>query len=352
MNIRHPLPVIIGALGLSLTAALGLRHLLPESASTAASSGSVQIGEPLQTQGFFFDTVITITLYDTEDSSLLEKCSDLMTYYENTLSRTKEGSDVWNINHSAGKPVEVSDDTLELLTTSLNYCDMSGGALDIALAPVIDLWDFHSENKPSVPDAASIEEAIHHVDYSGIRIEGNSVTMTDPDGGIDLGSIAKGYISDKLRDLILENGCTSAMINLGGNVLTIGTKPDGNNWKVGIRRPFGESSSDLQAVVSVKDMSVITSGTYERYFEQDGILYHHILDPETGYPTRNGLNAVTILSPNGTDGDALSTSCFVLGLEKGLKLINSLEGIEAMFIDEQGDVHFSDGWPMEQTELR
>ena len=307
-----------------------------------------EAAQPLAQRGnFYFDTYITVALYDTADESILDACFDLMAYYESIFSRTVEGSDIWNINHSKGQPVEVSDETVDILERSLEYCEKSGGRFDITIAPVVSLWDFHEDAEPTLPDPAEMEEALKHVDYSTIRIEGNTVTLSDPDAAIDLGAIAKGYISDGVRDKILELGCESALINLGGNVLAVGHKPDGSPFKIGIRKPFGESASDIISIVKADDISVITSGTYERYFELDGKRYHHILDVDTGYPVENGLTSVSILSKDGTDGDALSTTIFALGPEKGMEMIESLDGIEAMFIDENLNMTYSSGWPQE-----
>lgn len=335
-----PTPVSTGRLGALLENLFSSSVSPAEDIKTAAA-------DPLTRTGFFFDTVITISLYDTNDESILDACDSLMLECENRLSRTRENSDIWNINHAEGKPVEVSEETIGLIKSALAYCELSDGAFDITIAPVVSLWDFHLENDPKVPDADAIAEAVTHVDYTMVQIdeEKHTVALTDPEAGIDLGAIAKGYISDLLKEEILKQGCGSALINLGGNVLAVGTKPDGSDWNIGIRRPFAESAYDIIAKVAVDDMSVITSGTYERYFEQDGVLYHHILDPVTGYSVNNGLTSVTILSEDGTDGDALSTTCFVLGPEKGMDLIESMEGIEAMFIADDDTISYSSGWP-------
>ncbi len=298
--------------------------------------------------GFFFDTVITISMYDTDDEAILDQCFERMQFFENTLSRTVEGSDVWNINHSEGQPVEVSDETIDILSQALMYCELTDGALDISIEPVSSLWDFHQGEQgvenPVIPSESDIQDALTHVDYTCVQIDGNTVTLSDPLAGIDLGAIAKGYISDQIREVLLENGCSSALINLGGNILAVGSKPDGSVFNVGIRRPFGDSAYDLIQKIAVTDQSVITSGTYERYFILDDVLYHHILSPETGYPVMSELTSVSIATPNGTQGDALSTACFVLGIEKGMELIESLDGVEAMFICEDEELIASSGW--------
>ncbi len=294
--------------------------------------------------GFYFDTVVELRLNGTDDQNLIDKCFEKMGQYEALLSRTREESDVWRINHSAGEPVEVSDDTAALITLAEKYYELSDGAFDITVAPYVTIWDFQN-NPGKVPAAASIAAARVHVGLSLLHLDGNTVTLDDPRASIDLGGIAKGYIADRLKEYLVSEGVTSGYINLGGNMLTIGTKPGDVPWNIGIRRPFGEAS-DVIATVKVDGLSVVTSGPYERYFEKDGTIYHHILNPADGYPVQNGLASVTILSESSADGDALSTSCFVLGLDRGLKLIESLDGVEALFITDDMKLHSSSGFPI------
>ena len=183
-------------------------------------------------------------------------------------------------------------------------------------------------------------EAVTHIDYHCIKVEGNTVTLTDPEARIDLGGIAKGYIADRLKEYLKDEGIEHALIDLGGNMLTLGRRYDGNDFRIGIQKPFADTGTAM-AVVSVNDKSVVTSGDYERYFEKDGVIYHHILDPDTGYPVQNDLDQVTIISDQSVDGDALSTTCFAMGLEDGLELIRSLDGIEAVFVTKDGEMHTS-----------
>ncbi len=307
-------------------------------------SGNLRAAEDsVSNTGFYLDTVISITAYGTTDETVLDNCFSLIAEYESMLSRTIEGSDIWKVNHGEGQSVTVSEETAELIELALYYSELSGGAFDITLAPYSILWDFQN-NTGNIPSDEEIAEAGAHTGLEKLHVDGETVTMEDPEGGIDLGAIAKGYIADRVKELLLSEGITSALINLGGNVLTVGEKPDGSQWKIGIRKPFSDAS-DLSAVVAVKDMSVVTSGTYERYFEADGVVYHHILDPDTGYPVQNGLQSVSILSGLSADGDALSTACFVMGLTEGMELIESLDGIEAMFITDDGKLHYSSGFP-------
>lgn len=292
--------------------------------------------EPLSKTGFHFDTIITITLYDSKDEKILNTCFDYCKEFENLVSRTIESSDISMINHANGQPVEVSNTTIELLKKGIEFGELTDGAFDITIAPLSELWDFKN-NPGNVPSESDIAEALSHVNYKNILIEGNTVTLTDPKSAIDLGGIAKGYMADQLKEYLLSEGVTSAIINLGGNVLTIGEKPDGNAFHIGIQKPFDEQNATITSV-SVKDTSVVTSGSYERYFKVNDTIYHHILNTDTGYPCDNELLSVTILSEKSINGDALSTSCFALGLEEAQKLIKSFENIDAIFVTEEYEI--------------
>ena len=287
----------------------------------------------------------TVTIYaqdtDKDPYEIIDGAFHLCTEYENKLSRTIEGSEIDQINHSQGTPVTVSPDTAELISEALKYGALSEGSFDIAIAPLSSLWDFKAEN-PQVPDSSAIAEAVKHVDYRNIRLEGNTVTLTDPDCALDLGAIAKGFIADKIAAYLKEQGVTSAMINLGGNVLAVGSRPDGTDFNVGIQKPF-ENQNVVLGVFTLSGKSVVTSGIYERFFRKDGKLYHHILNPDTGYPIENSLLSVTIISDTSTEGDALSTTCFILGLEKGMALIESLDNVEAIFVTDDMQEHYSSG---------
>lgn len=306
------------------------------------SSGTTEKNKISDT-GFYFDTVVSITLYGTENEHLIEECFSLMEKYEAMLSRTKEESDIWKINHSNGAVTKVTEETASLIEKALTYCELSRGAFDITIAPVVDLWDFHGEG--ALPDTDLLVQAVSHVDYHNVQVQGTSVTLSDSEAAIDLGGIAKGYIADKLKEFLVSEGVTSGLIDLGGNILTIGQKMDGSDWNIGIRKPFAQTAGELVAAVPVKDLSVVTSGTYERYFEKDGVLYHHILNPKNGYPAETGVLSVSILSSSSAEGDALSTTCFLMGLEQGMELIEAMDGVEAMFITEDGAMHKSSGFP-------
>lgn len=314
-------------------------------------SGCARTSEPVSKTGFYLDTVVTITLYDTGSRTAqtaclqnIEECFSLIDDYEHLFSATLEDSDIWNINHSHGKPVTVSDDTASLLQTALHYSELTGGRVDLTVLPLSELWDFGSGGNSRVPDETAIQKAVTHIDYRAVKLEGNTVTLTDTHAAVDLGFIAKGYIADRLKDYLLSQGVESACISLGGNLITIGNKPDGQPYRIGIQRPFADEGEIITAI-DVTDASVVSSGIYERYFYENDILYHHLLDTQTGYPTDNNIAGVTILASTSVEADALSTTCYFLGLDKGMELIESLNGVEALFITKDGSLHTSDGFP-------
>lgn len=306
--------------------------------------------QPIQQSGFYFDTVISVTLYDPSKTEELKHCFTLAQQYEQYFSAKIKDSDTSRINAAAGAPVHVHEETVELIQKGLYYSRLSSGKFDITVGKLTDLWDFHTDT-PALPDAAAIAAAVKTIDYNNIVINGTEVTLTNPDAALDPGGIAKGYIADKIKEYLLSQGITDGLINLGGNVLTIGEKEDGSAYTIGIQKPFDQTGA-AAAAVSVRDLSVVTSGVYERYFEQDGIRYHHILDVSNGYPYDNGLLSVSIICSSSADGDGLSTVCFALGLEKGMELIESLDQTEAIFITSDQKLHTSSGIgttiPMEQ----
>ena len=295
----------------------------------------------LSKSGFYFDTIITVTLYGNCDDVLLDECFALADHYEKLFSTAIADSDISRVNAAGGKPVSVDDETLELIELGLHYCELSGGRFDLTIGQLSSLWDF-SGNPGIVPDSDDIREAASTVDYHSIVIDGNTVQLTNPDAAIDLGGIAKGYIADKMKSYLTEHGVTSGIINLGGNVLTIGSRTDETPYTIGLQKPFDETGAAI-ATVKIKDRTVVSSGVYERCFTVDDTLYHHILDTSTGYPYDNGLLGVTIICPHSVDGDALSTTCFALGLNEGMKLIESMPDTEAVFITDDYQLHLSSG---------
>lgn len=320
----------------------------------AILTGCAKNSEPISRTGFYFDTVIQITLYDTVDETILDGCFALAEKYENLFSATKEGSDVWKINHAGGETVTVSEETVTLLTTATDYANATEGAIDPTIRPVSELWDFGSDGDPRVPEDAAIKTALSHVSYDHIRFGTapsdetgepvlRTVTLTDPKAAVDLGFIAKGYIADKMKEYLLSQGVASACISLGGNVLAIGEKPDGAPFRIGIQEPFAEEGTTIDTV-EIRDTSVVTSGIYERCLYEDGVFYHHVLDTSTGYPVDNELASVTIICDSSTRADALSTSCLCLGLDKGRKFLDAEKDVAYLFITKDGTQYASENF--------
>lgn len=289
----------------------------------------------------YFDTVVQIRIQGEElDPEVLMRCKELCAHYEELLSKEIPTSEISQINASPQTAVEVSPETADLLRQGLYYSELSDGKFDVTIAPVSNLWDFHDTESPTVPTEEVLRSACALVDYRNVQIEGDEVRLLVPGMEIDLGGIAKGYIADRLKEYLVGEGVEHGYINLGGNVLLIGRKYDGSNYRIGIQRPFDEGGQTITSI-DTADCSIVTSGIDQRYFEKDGKMYHHILDPETGMPYENDLLQVTIISDGSTKGDALSTCCFALGLEKGTKLIESMENVEAIFITRDYELHYA-----------
>ena len=275
---------------------------------------------------FLLDTVADITaLCDDETlSGAFELCEKL----EKVLSRTVSGSDVDRLNSTDGF-VSVSEDTLKTVERAVYFSDLSGGKFDITICSVSELWDFKNQ---VVPSRDEIAEALKNVDYHSIEINANEISLHGKK--IDLGGIAKGYITDRVRDYLADRDVKKALINLGGNIGMIG------KYSIGIKKPFENSAI---ATVELQDKSVSTSGIYERYIKKDGKLYHHVLDPETGHGAENELASVTVIGNSSLDCDALSTVCLLSGTEDGLNIIENTAYTEAVFIDRDNNITLSSG---------
>jgi len=288
--------------------------------------------------GFALNTAVSIDLYGSYDPAIAEDAIALCASYETVFSRTDPDSELCRLN--AGELTEASPELAEVLTMALSYARLSNGAFDPTLGALSDLWQFTADH-PQVPPDEAIDEALEGSGYERVALDGCRVSL--PSGcHVDLGGIAKGYIAGRVRDFLAEQGVASAIINLGGNLYCLGTKPDGSPFRVGVQYPYRERDQVI-AALEVSDVSVVTSGVYERYFEEDGVLYHHILDPATGCPVRNNLLSVTVISPSSVQADALSTACFVLGLEKGMALVDRIDDTYAIFLTEDFSLHCSAG---------
>jgi thiamine biosynthesis lipoprotein len=260
------------------------------------------------------------------------------------MSANKEGTQIDAINKAAGKnPVKVSEDTFYVIQKSLDFARLTGGVFDSSVGPLVKLWNIGTDNA-RVPSATEIEERLDLIDYEKIELDETKKTVFLQRQGmsLDLGAIAKGYAADEIVKIMASHRVKAAVVDLGGNVLVYGQKKDGSPWRIGVQDPASDRG-DYLGLVSGKAMTVVTSGIYERFFSENGVRYHHILDTTTGYPADKGLVSVTIIATSSIDADALSTSVFALGLEKGMELVKSLPEIRAIFIDDKNSVYLSPG---------
>ncbi len=315
--------------------------------STSKVTNDAQTKKIITTQeSFQIGTHITIKVYDDKEvpNDVFDQIFGLIDIYENRVSKTISTSEVSNINENAGvEPVAVSDAVIDLVEIGQNYAALTDGLFDVTIGPLVDLWGIGTDHAAVPSDDARLTE-MSKIDYQKIEIKPLDKTIFLKETGmeIDLGAIAKGYIADRVKDLILELGYDHAIINLGGNVLTVGTKPNSDAWQVGVRDPQS-SSGNTMGILKLEDNSIVSSGIYERFFNAGDTRYHHIINPKTGSPEFNGMYSVSIVSDTSVDGDALSTSVFLLGLEKGFALVESLSNVEAVFVMEDQSVYVTSG---------
>ena len=304
--------------------------------------GCSQGMEPVSKANFLLDTYVEITLYDDSDPAVIDLAFQEITRLEDMLSVNREGSELDQLAKAAGQEwVTISPETQEVLLLAKEYADLSGGLFDVTTGPLIDLWDINGEGH--YPTQAELDAVLPLISSDDLLVEDGKAFLAREGMEANLGAIAKGYIADKVKELLVEQGVESAIIDLGRNVLLVGTKPDGANFNVGVQDPNQEQGT-LLGLAATADTSVVTSGINERYFTYEGVDYHHILDPFTGFPADNDLASVTILSTSSAQGDALSTTCLLLGVEKGMELIERLEGVEAFFIAKDGSTTMSGGF--------
>ena len=288
-------------------------------------------------------TVCTINLFDQGSTELYGQMFQKLKGIEQAFSVNLSDSAVSQINQSAGiAPVVVPQEVIYVLQEALRIAERTSGAFDPTIGPLVDLWDIGGDNS-QVPSQQAIDHARSLVDWRLVEIDSQRGTVYLPKQGmaLDLGGIAKGYAADELVAIAQEAGIQQALFDLGGNIYAFGTKADGTPWRVGVKDPAQPGGSPALAL-AVQDRSVVTSGMYERFFEQEGIRYHHILNPATGYPVWNDIQSVTIVSKSSLLADALSTSVFVLGREKGLALLES-EDAEGVIIGEDNLVYPTSG---------
>ena len=299
---------------------------------------------------YAMDTVMNLTVYGENAAAALENAEkELHTLDESVLSRTAEGSELSALNAANGESVSYgADDPLpKLVETALAISKATDGAFDPTLAPVLDAWGF-TKDLHRVPSADELAALLARTGRDKVALEktvdGYSVALSDG-AQLDLGGIAKGYAADLLRAQLEKEGVTSATLDLGGDVFVMGRKSDGSDWRIAVKDPADTES--YLGIVSAADKFIVTSGVYERYFEENGVRYHHILDPKTGCPAESGLVSVTVVCKNGAWADALSTACFVLGPDGALALRGDLAAqgtnFELILVTDDGRVLYTDG---------
>lgn len=294
--------------------------------------------KPYQSQFLAMDTIMTLTIYGEDAQSAAGLAREHVLALEDLLSVTKENSDVYRVNHAGGQPVELSSHTRQLLADALAICAATDGALDVTMYPIVRAWGF-TTGEYQVPERAELSALLERVDYSRAALEGSTLTL--PAGmELDLGSVAKGYTGDQLMELFTGSGITSAIVELGGSVQALGAKPDGSPWRVAVQSPDG---SGYAGTLEVIDKAVVTSGGYQRYFEQDGETYWHIMDPATGCPARSGAASVTIVSDRGVEADGLSTALFIMGRDRAAEYWREHPGFEFILLGEDGTVTVTEG---------
>lgn len=300
--------------------------------------------KPLSRTEFILGTTVTLSLHDHQSEQLLDKAFNRITELENTLSVNKVGTLIDTINDAAGKSaVQVDPDTFNVIQKGLAYSALTDGYFDITVGPIVKLWHIGFPDA-RVPSKEEIQEKLPLINYHNVILDASQQTVFLKESGmmLDLGGIGKGYAADEICSLLKSEGVTRAIIDLGGNLYMLGDKSQDTPWTVGVQDPFNPRG-DIIGHLNTANQSVVTSGIYERFIEQNGIQYHHILNPKTGYPFTNEIAGVTIVSDYSTDGDALSTAVFAKGLKEGMAFIESLNAIEAIFITKDYKVYTSSG---------
>lgn len=289
---------------------------------------------------FVLGSTFKISIYGKDSDRLIQESIEIVNEIDNKMSLNNSESEINKINNNAGIEFsKVSDDTFYVVSKAVEYGDISKGYFDISIAPLVNLWGITSDS-PQVPSESEINQALSLINYKDIEFEENKIKLKREKMGIDLGGIAKGFAADKVYNHLNENGVKSAIIDVGGNISLLGTRPDGSEYTIGIQNPF-ESRGNHFATVKIADKTIVTSGKYERFFTYENKDYHHILSPFDGYPIENNIESVTIISENSLEADALSTTVLLLGTEKGLELINSLKDSECIIVDSNKNVFLS-----------
>lgn len=298
------------------------------------------VDNPIYRTEIIMGTTVGVTLYENGSEEVLDKVFKRVQEIENLVSINKEETEIDKLNENAGiSPVKLSDTSFEIIEKALYYSKLSTGGYDLTVGPLVKLWNIGLP-EAKVPTQEEIDEVIKNIDYTKVVLNKDTkeVFLSQKGMLLDLGSIAKGYAADEIVKILKEENINSAIIDLGGNIYALGLKEGNKNWKIGIQNPF-DNRGKIVGSLEVSNKTVVTSGVYERYIEQDGQTYHHILNPETGYPYETDIAGVSIIADKSIDGDALSTLVFTKGLEKGLELVENIDGVDAIFITNNKEVY-------------
>ena len=316
-----------------------LTALLLAGILTGCSAPAEEMQQPVERSLFAMNTYMTFTAYGEDAQAALQEAEECIQQVEGLWSVTDEDSEIYQANHSGGQPVTVSEETAEIISFALEMAQRTGGALDPTIYPVLTAWGFTTDSK-QVPSQQQIAQLLEQVGYDRIQLNGTELTV--PDGmELDLGAVGKGYTADLVTEILRRHGVTSALISLGGNIQAIGSRPDGSDWRLGIRAP--RESGNL-GVLTVSNAAVVTSGGYENYFDDEqGNIYWHILDPSTGYPADSGLQSVTIVGREGKMCDALSTALFVMGAQSAEQYWRENGGFEMLLVTDSGEILITEG---------
>lgn len=294
---------------------------------------------------YIFDTIVTVKVYDPGVTKQnFADIKQLMETIDKEMNRQRADSEISAVNKAAGQGgAVVSKETFDIVKTALDYAKQTEGRFDPTVGPLVDLWGIGHDGA-AIPDQAPLDAAMKLVGYQNATLDESSlkVTLAKPGMSIDLGAIAKGYAADVIAKYLEDKGFHKAIIDLGGNVLAMGSRPDGDGWRIGIQDPGQERGNPL-GVLELVNKTVVTSGIYERFFIQDGKIYHHILDTRTGYPVDNNLLSVTIVTDQSEKADAMSTSTFALGLDEGMKFVEAHDNTEAIFVTKDKKIYLSPG---------
>lgn len=308
---------------------------------TACSSS---ISEPITKTRLIMGTIVDISIYENVKEEIFKDAFDRLKDIENKMSINLNTSEIMNVNNNSGKKeVPVSSDTFYVVEKGLDYSNLSNGRFDITIGPLVKIWGIGTDNA-KVPKDEDINNTLNLINYNNVALnkKNKGIFLKKENMIVDLGAIAKGYAADEVYHLLKKKGIKHAIINIGGNVFTLGNNPKGMPWQIGIQDPLSPRGNYV-GIVKGSDMSVVSSGIYERFIEFNGKQYHHILDTKSGYPVENNLMSVTIVNKSSIDGDGLSTTAFALGLEEGLKLIESLKNTEAIFITKDKKIYLTSG---------